>query len=225
MRASFVIRAHNAESTIRRTVESALEQDFPKESYEIVVVDDGSTDSTCAVVSTFRSPLIRLIRQENAGVAGAGKTGAQEARGEILIFLDADDEATPEAISSFASGFQHDVAYVYGDYFEEYKGDTKLVRPKSPLAAPAGAFAWRRESFFVEGGYSYDTIFPEYDILFRTWGRWRGMHVSRPVFVYHRSKDSITGDEDLVERALQALRGRYPERAQEIGQIRSYMLS
>jgi len=85
--------AYNAEKYIVATLESVLAQDFP--DYELLVIDDCSTDSTAAIVSEYaaRDPRIRLIRLEkNRGApAGPRNIGVREARGEWVAFLDADD--------------------------------------------------------------------------------------------------------------------------------------
>ncbi|MBI5644484.1 glycosyltransferase family 2 protein [Candidatus Kaiserbacteria bacterium] len=225
MQASIIIRAYNAEETLRRALASALTQDTSKESYEIVVVDDGSTDATASVVRSFTDERIRLIQQENRGLTGASNTGVKESRGDIVLFLDADDEILPAAISLFTRTFKHKrIDCAYGNYFEEYEGSRKLEEPSDPFKALNGAYAWRRSSLLREQGFSGDTIFPEYEILLRTWDRWQIMHVAEPVFIYSRSRESLTGSTDRVAGSLQKLRDMYPDRIEEIRKIRSYAL-
>lgn len=85
---SVIIPAYNAAGTIAKAIESVLKQTRPPE--EIIVVDDGSKDETSAVVERFGA-VVRLVRQANAGCGQARNTGAREARGSWLAFLDADD--------------------------------------------------------------------------------------------------------------------------------------
>jgi cellulose synthase/poly-beta-1,6-N-acetylglucosamine synthase-like glycosyltransferase len=85
---SVVIPAYNAAATIAAAIESVLAQTRPPE--EVIVVDDGSKDKTSAVVERF-GPVVRLLRQANAGCGQARNSGAREARGMWLAFLDADD--------------------------------------------------------------------------------------------------------------------------------------
>jgi len=89
---SVVIPAYNAAATIVAAIESVLAQTRPAD--EIIVVDDGSKDDTTAVVERF-GPAVRLVRQANAGCGQARNTGAREARGTWLAFLDADDYWLP----------------------------------------------------------------------------------------------------------------------------------
>src|SRR5215470_7809890 len=87
-RVSVVITTFNQAPYIREAVEAALQQTYP--SREVVVVDDGSTDETPAILAPYRHA-ITYIRQPNQGVAGARNTGVRHARGELVAFLDGDD--------------------------------------------------------------------------------------------------------------------------------------
>ncbi|MGH9173963.1 MAG: glycosyltransferase family 2 protein [Vicinamibacterales bacterium] len=95
---SVVIAAFNAQAFIEQTCVSVLEQTYP--SLEVIVVDDGSTDNTSEVVSSLArsDPRLRLIRQQNLGVAVARNTGIQAASGEFIAPLDADDLWAPTKI-------------------------------------------------------------------------------------------------------------------------------
>lgn len=85
---SVVIPAYNCSAYIAMAVQSALDQDYPNK--EIIVVDDGSTDGTAAVLAGFGDHII-VIRQPNSGVASARNQGMRKARGELIALLDADD--------------------------------------------------------------------------------------------------------------------------------------
>jgi glycosyltransferase involved in cell wall biosynthesis len=96
MKISVIIPAYNAEPYIRTAIESCLSQTYPP--YEIVVVDDGSTDDTAAVAESFPPP-VRVIRlAENMGLPTARNRGVQASTGDWLAFLDADDWFLPEKL-------------------------------------------------------------------------------------------------------------------------------
>jgi len=86
---SVVIPLYNKSSYVQGALVSALFQTVPVD--EIIVVDDGSTDDSAAMVETMGDPRIRLIRQDNQGVSAARNAGLKASRGEWIAFLDADD--------------------------------------------------------------------------------------------------------------------------------------
>src|SRR3954471_10824120 len=86
---SVIIPAYNVEAHIERAIRSVLRQTL--QPREILVVDDGSTDRTGEIVMQFGAP-VRLLRQLRQGAAGARNTGIRESRGDLIAFLDADDE-------------------------------------------------------------------------------------------------------------------------------------
>jgi len=91
---SVLIDTYNHERFIEQAILSVLEQDFPGSDREILVVDDGSQDSTPQIVAKF-APQVRLIRKANGGQASAFNAGIPECQGEIVAFLDGDDWWAP----------------------------------------------------------------------------------------------------------------------------------
>ncbi|WP_346701314.1 glycosyltransferase family A protein [Barnesiella sp. An22] len=98
MKISVVIPLYNKEKQIAHTLQSVLNQTF--QDFEIVIVDDGSTDGSVAEVEKFSDSRIRLIHQKNAGVSAARNRGIEAAKGDLIAFLDADDVWMPEYLAT-----------------------------------------------------------------------------------------------------------------------------
>ncbi len=94
MQVTVIIPLYNKEQFIARAIDSVLTQKH--QDFELIVVDDGSTDESAKVVRNFADPRLRLISQANQGPGAARNRGAREASSDYLAFLDADDEWMPE---------------------------------------------------------------------------------------------------------------------------------
>jgi glycosyltransferase involved in cell wall biosynthesis len=92
---SVVTPVYNGEALLRETLDSILAQDY--EPFEVIVVDDGSTDGSGAIARSY--PTVRYIRQENHGQAAARNAGIAAAQGEFLAFVDADDVILPHKLT------------------------------------------------------------------------------------------------------------------------------
>jgi len=98
MKVSVVVPLFNKRETVKRSLASIAAQTFG--DFEVVVVDDGSTDGGDAIASGFPDPRFRVIRQANAGPGSARNRGVAESRGELVAFLDADDEWLPQYLET-----------------------------------------------------------------------------------------------------------------------------
>ena len=96
---SVIIPSYNRASIVIRAIQSVLDQTFV--NFEIIVVDDGSTDNTNTIVSSISDSRIRYVYQENKGVCAARNNGASKAEGKYLVFLDSDDYTLPNWLNDF----------------------------------------------------------------------------------------------------------------------------
>ncbi len=101
---SIVIPCYNQARFLGEAVESVLAQTHPH--FEIVVVDDGSSDNTSEVAARY--PKVSLIRQKNQGLSNARNAGLRQSKGDFIVFLDADDRLLPKALEI---GLKHLVAH------------------------------------------------------------------------------------------------------------------
>lgn len=105
---SVVIPLYNKENQITETLRSVLQQTF--QNFEIVIVNDGSTDGSVAAAELVQDARIRIIHQENAGVSAARNKGVAEAKYDLIAFLDADDRWKPEYLQT-----QYELTQKYPD--------------------------------------------------------------------------------------------------------------
>jgi len=111
---SVVIPCYNAAPFLRETLDSALNQTHPP--LEVIVVDDASTDDSAAIAESYGPP-VQLIRQENQGESVARNRGIEEAKGDWIAFLDADDIWTPIKLKRQTEMIEPGVACVYTGHF------------------------------------------------------------------------------------------------------------
>ncbi|MDO8584833.1 MAG: glycosyltransferase family A protein [bacterium] len=223
IKASIVITAYNSAAFIERSLQSALTQQFPKSDYEIVVIDDGSTDETPQILARFGNA-IRVIRQANRGFVGAANAGFRAAVGTYVTKLDSDDAFGPDLLRETTDVLDAnpEIDFVYSDY-EERMGDvTRVVSTENIFSSIAIGMMYRRERLAAEGCYREGLKFPEYDLLLRTLGRWKGFRIPKPLFTYIRRPESVTKETGWQEDALRELRALYPEHRDLIAKIRKY---
>jgi glycosyltransferase involved in cell wall biosynthesis len=90
---SIIIPCYNAENYIKKTIDSVLCQTY--QNFEIIIVNDGSTDSSSKIIKTVKDGRIHLVEQKNKGVSYSRNNGIYLAKGEFIVFLDADDLLDP----------------------------------------------------------------------------------------------------------------------------------
>ncbi|MEG5056961.1 amino acid adenylation domain-containing protein [Microcoleus sp. A2-C5] len=180
---SVVIPSYNSAQFLPEAIESILEQTLPV--FEIIVVDDGSTDETKEICDRY--PAVKYVYQNNQGVAAARNTGLGVSTGEYIVFLDSDDCLLPEAIEI---GVKHinalpEVGFVFGRYFfysiqpdgsykveEKYEDQPEVANYQTILATQhkiqCGCIMFRRvalESVSIESVGAFDpSLVPMEDI-------------------------------------------------------------
>lgn len=147
---SVIIPLYNKEREIEGTIRSVLAQRL--QPLEIVVVDDGSTDRSAALVEAIPSPLIRLVRQPNAGECAARNRAIAESRGELLALLDADDE--------WEEGFLEEIASLYREFpgCGIYSTAFRVVSHDGIFPAPTPTRRGIVENFFRDSAHRYVSI-------------------------------------------------------------------
>lgn len=198
---SVVIPLYNKEKTIEQSLRSVLRQKGCE--FEVIVVDDGSTDNSVEQVKKINNPKIKLVSQPNGGPGAARNTGAKAANGDWLVFLDADDELLPNALHTFSDFIKayHDV-----DIFDAQKyiimGDNKSLsyHPlkgyiKNPLKEcffsrilPGNGSSAFRRSFFLQNMYDERIRrFEDAELLIRQLSCAKVYSLKTPTLLFNRN--------------------------------------
>jgi glycosyltransferase involved in cell wall biosynthesis len=142
---SVVIPALNAAATISASIRSALGQ--TRSDLEVIVVDDGSTDTTAETASRVEDLRLRVLSQPNLGLSAARNAGVREARGEYVAFLDSDDLWLPRYLelvtcaleASRGAGFAYTDAYAFDPVSGRVRRRTAMQRMRPPEPPPGSA--------------------------------------------------------------------------------------
>ncbi|MHB8144736.1 MAG: glycosyltransferase [Vulcanimicrobiaceae bacterium] len=206
MKVSVIVPVYNGSATIEACVRALLEQSLSKECYEIVVVDDGSTDATAEIVQRYP---VRLLRRPNGGAPAARNTGVAAATGTWVAFTDADCvpsrtwlarlldavERTPSDVPALGAagrmiGFDSTTdAARFVDISGGLDAERYLAHPTFPFA-PSGNLMYRRDALVASGGY--DERYATYDACdlhtrLRAIDR-GGFHFAKAAVVLHRQR-------------------------------------
>lgn len=100
VRLSIIVPVYNVENYLSKCLDSLLEQDIPKNDYEIIIVNDGSTDNSLTIAESYvdKYSNIRIITQKNLGLGASRNTGIRKSKGKYLLFVDSDDYLQPDCL-------------------------------------------------------------------------------------------------------------------------------
>jgi glycosyltransferase involved in cell wall biosynthesis len=212
-RVTVFIPVHNRAHLVGRAIESVLSQSFRE--FEVLLIDDGSTDNSVAVIESIGDPRVRLLRNEgNIGIARTRQRGLDEARGTYLAVLDSDDAAAPRRLGRQVAFLDAhpEVATVGGwtrefDSSDKVRGGIKLL-PLVPAELKARLLfrtchhhssTMSRLSALREFGY--DPAFPvssDYDLFSRMAGKYQLANLPHVLF-YRRIHDGRVTRERAAE--------------------------
>lgn len=220
---SVIIPAYNAAAWVNRAINSALAQTYTQR--EVLVVNDGSTDTTAEVLAKY-GDTIRVLTQPNGGLSSARNTGIREAQGEFLAFLDADDYWLPEKVARQVTCLQQDPGVGFCSTRTQVvspegkplgtwdcpKMDTTLLRTiflRHASIAGSGSGVMARSHLFEEAG-CFDTQLRSLEDI-DMWMRLAVLGdyecIEELLTVIIKSPDSMSGNLDVMrESALRVIK-------------------
>ncbi len=212
---SVVICSYNSADTLEAALDSALDQSLPSEDYEVLLVDDGSTDGTYKLAEAYvkRNPTLFYLRLAvNKGLVSACNHGLKAAQGRYLIRLDADDSFHRDILSSSLVPLEQDKTdLVYCDRYDVAlaEGGRQLVKLEvfDLFRMIASGTMMRTEIMREVGGYR-ELFWEEYDLYLRylQCSRRPPVRVPRPLYYYSRHPSSMTADQTRVHEGWEQLK-------------------
>jgi len=204
---SVIVPTYNSERTIGKTIKAVLNQNYPKKKYELIIVDDGSSDKTVDVVKKIKS--VRFFKQKHKGAAAARNFGVKKSKGNIILFTDADCVPGKNWIKNMVKPFADKNVIAVSGTYKTMNNDSLIARfvgleiderhrklQKRQSIDFVGTFsgAYRKEIFRKIRGFdeSFTTADGEdMEISFRA-EKFGKMVFADKAFVYHRHPDSLS---------------------------------
>ncbi|HPD25874.1 MAG TPA: glycosyltransferase family 2 protein [Candidatus Marinimicrobia bacterium] len=206
---SVIVPAYNAAKTLLICLNSLIHQDYPREKYSVIVVNDGSNDATGTLLRQMNLPenFGIIEHPENRGLAAARNTGIQNANGDIIIFLDSDMEVAQDFIAQHASWYiRSEVVGIIGElrpapeipydkyqrYLYESKRGARVIGANEPLPFQYfifGITSVKRSALATIGGFNADIRQyggEDTELAYRLWQKYpTGLFFDPEIIVIH----------------------------------------
>lgn len=216
---SIVIPLYNKEKFIKNTINSVLRQSY--KDFELVIVDDGSTDDSVNIVKSISDSRIRIISKQNEGVSKTRNRGIIEAKGEYIFFLDADDYLVPEALNilyDLMKCYPQKDIYV-ASYIE--KNDMGIIHKKNickisgnvsnplkslwkrEISSRVGCSLIQKNHISINGGFRTDiSLYEDFDFIVKM-EEHASLACSKEVILeYRRGHEGLSFKKVPIEREL-----------------------
>jgi len=198
---SVIICSFNNSKYIGRAIRSCLKQSLDKGRYEIIVVDDASTDDSQSVIGAFGDKIVPIFLKENVGVAEASNVGIRNALGRFVIRVDSDDYISENTLLFLTEilGKNPDIGFVYADHIRVNEGEEHIERVNlstlDSLYKHGAGVIFRKN--YLEAIGLYDKEFrnaEDFDLLKRYIKDFSGYHLRMPLYRYRIHGTNMTAD-------------------------------
>lgn len=209
---SLIITTYNYAQYVERAIRSGLDQSLPSNQYEIIVVNDNSTDNTAAVLENYSNDVRVFNLEQNLGLASARNLGIKKAKGQFIVFLDADDYIHKETLrvqKLFLEENNSLDAVAIDYYLVDERG--KHIEHVSAAEKPIACGIMFRKDFLFNIGL-YDEGFrarEEEDLRIRWNQKYNIHHIVLPLYRYRMHENNLTKNTDEMGKHLEMLKSKH----------------
>lgn len=209
---SVIVTAYNQERYIGRCIRSLINQNFNESDFEIIVVDDASTDRTRYALELFGEDIRVMTNETNLGLPGSLNRGIKAAKGRFIVRVDGDDYVHGEYINvlSLHLALNNDLDAVACDYYLVDDHES-ILATENCLSEPIGCAIMFRVEHLIELGM-YDEKFlahEDKDLRIRFLEKHKIQRVPVPLYRYRRHGNNMTNDEDHLNKHLSVLKNKH----------------
>lgn len=202
MNTSVIIATYNCERYIGRAIRSMIDQSFPKNLYEIIVVDDGSTDHTRQILESFGDWIRVITLSEHKGLPYACNEGIRKALGRYVVRIDADDYAHEDLlrVEHLYLSLNRDLDAVACDYYVVGENERHIARKNADTEPIACGILFKKDNLVAIGLYDEDFLMlADADLRIRYLQRFNIQRIQLPLYRYRMRKSSMTKDKKSMQ--------------------------
>jgi len=209
LKISVIITCYNLEKYIARAIGSCLNQSLDSSAYEIIVVDDASTDSSWEIIQSYGGLLTPVRHIKNSGVAAASNTGIAEAKGRYIVRVDGDDFINRNFLYTMSEilEWNADIGFVYCDHIVVKEDMTRKfsINTLDKLLNHGAGVMFRKEYLEAIGLYKEELKNCEdYDLILRYIKNFDGYRLRLPYYRYFKREGSLSTQ---LEERLRIIKG------------------
>ena len=200
---SVVVTVKNAMAYIGRCLRSLINQNFDREKYEIILVNDKSTDKTKEAITPYLGELIYIENKKSLGLPGSLNVGIQQAKGQYIVRVDADDWVHKEYINILYNllHLSNELDAVACDYYL-MDNKQKIISKENWLNKPIGCGIMFRSHHLIEIGLYDNKLMSsgDEDLLIRYKKKYDIFRVPIPLYRYRRHNTNMTNNKKLLKK-------------------------
>jgi glycosyltransferase involved in cell wall biosynthesis len=211
---SVIIPVHNQEKYIGRCLRSLLKQTLPEKDYELIVINDGSTDKTVSVITPFMGDVRYYVNEKQLGLPASLNIGIKKARGQFIVRADADDYVHWDFLKILSMHLQlnHDIDAIACDY-QLVNAQQEVLEHANCLEKPIGCGIMFKLDHIIEIGL-YDEDFlvrEEEELRIRFLNKYNITRVQLPLYRYRQHENNLTNNEEHMNKYQEKLDHKHNE--------------